>query len=856
MIGQHFTLGQRADWRYLIRYPWHLSLSVLGVAMGVAVVLAVDLASESAMRAFKHSSQAITGKATHQIIGGPQGIDEKIYRMLRVEVGLRQAAPIVSGYVTLLSSSNEPLQELKLLGVDIFAERPFRDHLQDREIENKIGKLLAQPASVVLPRNSATQYGISIGDKFLISVGGKAYEVTLAGIFTPRDALERNAVDSVVISDIATAQELLGMLGYLSHIDLIVPTDGRREKFLQRIQTILPQELVITTASARQHTLEQMTRAFRLNLTALSLLALFVGMFLIYNTMIFLVLRRRHLTGMLRVLGMTHIEICKQILMQATVIGILGTLLGIALGIILAKHLLFQVTQTINDLYFVLNVSELDITSGVLFKGVAIGLGATLLASLIPAYEATNIPPHNLMHRSFIEVRVQSVIPRSVYGGVALWLVGGLLLLIPGHELEIGFIALFIFIVGFALLIPGLTLISVRFLQPLMKRMFGVLGSMAVRSIRVSLSRTGIAIACLTVAISTTIGVGIMIDSFRISVANWLDNYLRADVFISSAGRGNGLASGRIKPELVQRLANAEGVAHVSVGRRVQLFSDKGATELFALQIPKQSFSAFRLKEGDPETAIRAFFHKGAVIISEPYAYHHNVGVGDAVRLHTDTGEREFQVVGIYYDYGSDQGVVTMSRNTYEYYWKDRNITSLGIYFENKADIQTKIKYLRGIVAGDQALIFRSNFGLRQASLAIFDRTFAITQVLRLLAIIVAFIGIFSALMAIQLERTKELAVLRAIGLTPSQLWRLIGSETGLMGLIAGVFAMPLGIAMSLVLILVINRRSFGWSMEISIDPGILINALVLAVAAALLAGIYPALRMQRTSLAFALREE
>jgi putative ABC transport system permease protein len=226
------------------------------------------------------------------------------------------------------------------------------------------------------------------------------------------------------------------------------------------------------------------------------------------------------------------------------------------------------------------------------------------------------------------------------------------------------------------------------------------------------------------------------------------------------------------------------------------------------------------------------------------------------VPLVTDRGERGFPVVGVFADYGSDQGVVMVSRRTYEAYWDDRGVSSLALVLEPGVDTETAVATLRARAAGGQDVVVRSNRALREASLEIFDRTFAITAVLRILATAVAVIGVLSALMALQLERAREIGVLRAQGLTPGELWRLVLAETGLLGATAGILAVPVGIGLALVLIHVINRRAFGWSIETAVFPGLLAQAVGLAVLAALVAGAYPAWRMARTPPGPALREE
>jgi putative ABC transport system permease protein len=213
-------------------------------------------------------------------------------------------------------------------------------------------------------------------------------------------------------------------------------------------------------------------------------------------------------------------------------------------------------------------------------------------------------------------------------------------------------------------------------------------------------------------------------------------------------------------------------------------------------------------------------------------------------------------VGGVFYDYGSSAGVLVMSRTTYDRFWSDRRVSGLAIEAAPGTDVAALVAALRARAGVDQEIVVRSNRALREASLEIFDRTFAITSVLRTLTVAVAFIGMLAALMALQLERAREIAVLRTVGLTPRQVWGLVTAETGLMGLLAGVLAVPGGLMLAGILVLVINRRSFGWTMPIDPSPAILLQGVALSVLAAVLAGLYPAWRMARALPADALRDE
>jgi putative ABC transport system permease protein len=267
----------------------------------------------------------------------------------------------------------------------------------------------------------------------------------------------------------------------------------------------------------------------------------------------------------------------------------------------------------------------------------------------------------------------------------------------------------------------------------------------------------------------------------------------------------------------------------------------------------------FRLTEGGARARSRAFGAAArgeAVLVSEPFGYRHGLAAGDRLRLVTREGRRELTVAGVYYDYGADRGAVLLDLALYRRLYRDPAVSGVSARAAPGVEPEELAARLRRATAGVQLLDVRSQRTLRERSLTVFDRTFEITRVLRWLAGLVAFIGVLSALMALQLERSRELGVLRANGLTPGQLWRLVTSQTVLLGVAAGLLALPVGLLLADVMIRVVNRRSFGWTLEMTVAPEILLQALALAVGAAFLAGLFPAWKMSRTSPAVALREE
>jgi putative ABC transport system permease protein len=465
----------------------------------------------------------------------------------------------------------------------------------------------------------------------------------------------------------------------------------------------------------------------------------------------------------------------------------------------------------------------------------------------VPAFEATRIPPRSAMARSLVEVRAHRRLPMVTMAGALALVLAFALLALPGESPRLGFAGLFAIVSACALLAPGATVMLLGILRIPAVVVGGWLGGLAVRGVAANLSRTAVAIAALMVALSATVGVGVMVDSFRQSVSNWLDLTMRADMYVGLPGAPGERA---IAPAVLARVAALAGVAEVSAGRGVDVVAElrDGARplELVAIRMAAKSYGGFHLLAGDPARAWPAFDDGGAVLVSESLARRERLAPGDALRLHTDGGGHA----------GSEHGAVVMARATYDRHWDDSAVSTVGIYAAEGVDRESLIDAVREAIAGEQQLVVRATGAIKSASMEVFDRTFTITSVLRGLATIIAFVGILSALMALEMERTREIAVLRAQGLTPRQVWQLVQMQTGAMGLIAGLLSIPAGIAMALVLIMVINVRAFGWSMDVHVDPLILVQSLLLAIVAASIAGIYPAFRMARISPAGALRED
>ena len=831
----------KASAGFLRRHPWQLGLAVLGITSGVAVIIAVDLANGSARLAFLESLETMTGRATHQLVGGPAGVDETLYTALRTQHGYTDLAPVVEADAVLADTDGERV--LTLFGADLFAERALRDYrfnLGDTsgDFEDLFDRFLTDPSSVVVAEQTAEQLGLRPGESFTVLVRGRERQASLAATFA-----EHGRLGAYLLTDIATAQEWLDAPGRLSRIDLRLD-----EEQIAPLTALLPDDNRLLPAASRTRSTLEMTDAFMLNLNAMSLLALIVGLFLIYNSAGFTVLQRRPLIGTLRALGVTRRQVLLLILGEAAVLGAIGGLVGVLLGTWLGEQLLFFVTQSINDLYFRLAVSSVRLGALTLIKGLAAGVAAALIAAAVPALEAAGYPPRLTLARSTLEGKAGRALPRLAAAGLVLIAFALATLIASDTSLPAGLTALLLLILGFALIVPWIVTQLAALLAPLADRLGGVTARLAVAGIAASLSRTGVAVTALAIAVSATIGVSVMVDSFRTSVKTWLERTLSADVYL-------GLPSGGIDRGLIEAVTAHDRVEAYSTSRRSLLFDGGRPIRLIAIRMAPGSYGGIDILDADPAAVWPRWQHEDAVLVSEPYAYRNSIG--DAVTLPTEAGRRRFIVLATFQSYDINGSGVLMNRSVFDRHWTDSRIDSLGLYLGDAGRADEFVADLKTLARRfDQHVFANSNASIRELSLSIFDRTFIITDILYWLTVGVAIVGIFGAMFALQLERARELGLLRSLGMTRSELSGNIAVQTGTIGALAGLAAIPLGLAMAWVLIEVINRRAFGWRIAIDVAPGFVAGGVLLAIAAALVGGAYPAWRAGNTQAALAMREE
>jgi putative ABC transport system permease protein len=606
----------------------------------------------------------------------------------------------------------------------------------------------------------------------------------------------------------------------------------------------LPDGISLARQGARTDENRKMLSAFRWNLRVLSYISLVVGAFLIYNTISISVVRRRAEIGILRALGATSGAVLAAFLSEAAFFGLVGSAVGLLLGRVMAEGAVEMMAATVRALYVSSTPGEIEITGGTVVIALVAGVGVAVWSAWGPAREAARVAAAEAMARGRQEFLSRMHTGRDL-ALAGLFALGALAASqappIDGKPL-FGYLAALLLIAAAAFATPAVVSWLTGSLAGLLRRLLGVTGLLASRSLLASLGRTSVLVGALSTAVAMMASVGIMVGSFRDTVALWMENQLRADYYIRPAGSTGVDRHPTMDAAIADRIAGLPEVLAVDRFRAYEISYGGRPATLGAGQIEVVA-KLGRLRFLDGRAASEALpALKGAdrVVISEPFSFKHGLDTGDRIRIALGGKEVEFEVVGVYFDYSNERGFVIADRETLLKYLPDPSPTNLAVYLKPGVDRAGAGDRIREAIGGAQVFM-ADNQRLRTQGLLVFDRTFAITYALEAVAIVVAIMGMAGALLALVIDRRREIGVLRFLGASTGQIRRLILTESGLIGLLSNVVGLALGSVLSLILIYVINKQSFGWTFQFHWPVALLLGALTLIYVAAIVAGIYPA---------------
>ena len=804
------------------------ALMVLAVTLGVAVVVAIDLASEAAAGSFRASMESLTGESELEIVA-TGGVDERLFaELVRMPEPLRWT-PRLEGFAEIASTR----AVAPLVGLDLTQPNPST---AQGAAAGGVGNLedLRDERSIWVARS----LNLAVGGTVRLTVNDRTAEYVVRGVFDSRD--------QAIVMDIHGAQKALRREGRLDRIEVTLPKGSEPSAWIKRLRDAVPAGVDVRPRGLAQDQNRKMLTGFRWNLAALSYISLVVGAFLIYNAIAVSVVRRRTEIGIVRALGLTRGQVMGLFLAEAAAFGLAGGLLGLALGRGMAEGAVKLLGATVEQLYVSSRPGEIVITAWIVAKALLIGLVASLAAALAPAREAALVAPVEAMARGRRQHQARLRLGRRGLmglGAAALAAVAYRQDAVDGRPL-FGYAAVFLAVAATAWFMPAIVTGIARLLGSIAIRLLGVEGMLAARSLWASVDRAAVLASALSIAIAMLVAVGIMVGSFRETVSIWMEGQLQADLYIRPSAGGGANRYPTMSSETAETVRTIGGVQAVD-RFRVYEINFRGMPALLGggdssvVRIsPRTSF----MPGQDRDEILRKMAEGGDyAIVSEPFANKHRVRKGDKITLALGgSATPTFEILGVYFDYSNERGWVIIDRATLLRYLPDPSPSSLAVYLRPGADADQVRRRIEQATAGRSLATF-SNRSLRREALRIFDRTFAITWALEAVAILVAVLGVAGALMAMVIDRRREVGLLRFLGASAGQVKRLVLCEAGLLGLVANAAGLALGYVLSFVLIYVINVQSFGWTMRFHWPVTLLLGALSIVYAATIAAALYPA---------------
>ncbi len=839
--------------------PFWGVFNIIGIALAVAVYISIQCVNESADRAFSASVEVVAGKADAEIVKRVGMLPEDNFLKVMHHPDIKAATPILEKIATMIDM---PGEYLRVIGVDFFSNAEFSTFTPDKinQADEKTGmEFLTIPEAIAISDRLARRLNFKKGDNIKLQTSAGVKIAKIAAIFKLREEYV-GADEYIALMDIGHAQDFFGHVGELSRIDLIRHEGVSMDTLRAALQPYLSSGTLIQEPQRRSERLVNMTEAFRLNLVALSLVALLVTVFLIYNTTTANVARRYHDIGIWRALGATRARVRRLFILEAIVLATLGSALGLPLGYFLAQALVEQASRTMSALYVMVNIQKVFFPIQQAGVATALAMAAAIFGAWIPAKKASEIDPARALQPANIHLSASQHVPT--------WTVLGILFLGIGVEcarqsdrfgpqwLSFG-TALFL-LLGVAFLCPIVFWTSVK----IVKIIPGIFWRLAMSQFEMAFTRNVILAASIVCAVAMVVGIFIMITSFRSTVNQWLQQTVKADIFIAPLSNVGVGAQEALPKNLIEKVREFIPETHLDTYREITIEYQGTPVRLASIQfnVAADHGGIRFMEEKGRRVARPALLKQSAekewIIVSESFSRRYDVRPRHRIRLMTDSGEKTFRVAGVFQDYTTESGLILIDSKTYQKYWNDKQINSLALYASKDQSVETLKHSIKEAIKEYGAFMIYSNRDLRRQVLQIFDQTFAITGILQTVTMVICAIGIYLNIIVHGMERSRIMAALRAQGTSRWQLQKVYGWEALFLGTIAVGIGIAAGYALSWILANVINVVFFGWTISMNIPKKEIASlgaaALFILIAAAWLASW----RIGRQSIAIAIKTD
>jgi len=773
------------------------------------------------------------------VVRGPRtGFDEAWYPRLARLPQVEAANPAVDLEVPLAGRPDS----LRIVGFD-----PLRAaQVQPSLLPERSGMVLDlfDADAILLSPSAAEWLRLNTGDRLDIQVGTRAISLRVVGLL-PQGAYRQR----LGVMDVAAAQWRLAQLGRLNRIDLRLKPGTNIQAFRRELQALLPTGVQVMTPETEGERGARLTRAYRLNLDMLALVALFTGAFLVFSSQVLALLRRRTQFALLRTIGVTRGTLAGQLLAEGAVIGVIGAILGTLLGYALARYALLLVGADLGAGYFRSIAASLDAEPGTLAFFAALGVLFAVLGAAAPAWEAARRPPAQALRAGDEEEGLRTL--HTLWWGIASIAAGLLLALAPAvNGLPVaGYVAIGLILLGSVLVMPRLAESCLGRLPVPVRAPLAI----AIAQLKATPRQAAISVAAIVISFSLMVSMLIMVSSFRSSLESWLERMLPADLYLRPARLGE---TAFFTPDEQARIAATPGVERAAFIRTQNL--------LLAVERPPVTLLAGPVEAGDPGKVLPLTSppytprpgDPPPVWVSEVAADFYGLHVGERVQLPIGGVPRLYTVAGIWRDYARQSGAIAINRELYVKLTGDRLVNDVALWLTRDAAITDVQRLLRGRLPDAASFEIATTRELRGISLRAFDRTFAITYALEIAAVLIGLFGVSVSFSAQALARRREFGVLRHLGMMRHEIGTMLGCEGALVAATGCVMGLATGWLVGLILIHVVNRQSFHWSMELHLPWLPLAGLALLIIAAAVVTAVWSGRAAMSEDVVRAVRED
>ncbi|MGN6720015.1 MAG: FtsX-like permease family protein [Candidatus Binatia bacterium] len=839
------------SWRHVKRHRLRTALTFFGIALGVAVIVAIAVVNRSLTTSFESTIDQIAGKAVLQVANGESGIAESLYPVIRDTPGVRDAAAAVEGFLPVVGV---PGERLYIYGVDFLTDFAIREHqfAQAQFGFDQALDFIANPDSIAVTESFARRLGVPLGARLTLLTSEGQRQFTIRALLKEQGTAKVFG-GSFALMDLPTAQRVFGKEGKLDIVDLTLEPGEQIGRVQQRVSQRLNGAAEVDRPKKRGEQIELLLTSFRVGLFFVSLIALFVGFFLIYNTVSVSVIQRKREMGTLRCIGMRRSELFRLIVSEALILALVGSILGALLGWLLARAALIAVGETVGNLFSVVDLIVGNFTIAELALALGSGVAVALLAALFPAWQAMRVSPLENARQAAWRPAGDRTVSWANRLGLLCTIMAPIFLLIaptvgdPVKRFSVGVIGMLIFLLALAAFCPVLIRFAVGWFWRSKVRLPGsdaVEARLAADSLRRNPARSGITVATVVISLAAIFTIAAFVSSVRGSLLTWVDQMVTADLIVSSGARTAGPRNVPLREDLLPEFKKIAGIKIIDLYRLIR--SSYRQKPILIESFSARDSAAVRnlpMLAGDGRRALREMAQGKGVIVSESFQSKFGQGVNDRIELITPSGLISFEIIGVYIDYSSDSGSVLLDRALYKNYWKDDLVDAFDLWLEpgtNEAAIAETVKARYG---ERYQLFISTHRQLKQAVVRIMEQSFVVNYAVEIVAIVVAIFSVINTLLASILDRTREIGVLRAIGATQAQVRRMIFMEAGWMGLIGGVVGLFGGSVMAYHHVVYNTKELTGWTFQFYYPYGVALFTVIAAVGLCFIAGYGPAKR-------------